>query len=145
MGKWTDEAKRMLPFIRQGVQKLSDQDALQIKTIYPTWESLVEIGNVKSAAGYKFSYGDDLYKCVNSDPTFSAEWIPGNGTESLYIRIDETHTGTYEDPIPYNGNMELISGKYYSQSGVIYVCIRDTVNPVYNALSDLIGIYVEVA
>ena len=50
-----------------------------------------------------------------------------------------------EDPIPYNGNMALESGKYYLQNSKIYRCTRDTVNPVYNALSELVGLYVEEA
>ena len=32
---------------------------------------------------------------------------------------------------------------YYLQDSVIYLCTRDTVNPVYNPLADLVGIYVE--
>ena len=48
------------------------------------------------------------------------------------------------NPIPYSGNMALISGKYYAQDGVTYRCTRDTVNPVYAALKDLVGLYVEV-
>ena len=39
--------------------------------------------------------------------------------------------------------MALESGKYYSQNSKIYRCTRDTVNPVYNALSELVGLYVE--
>lgn len=31
----------------------------------------------------------------------------------------------------------------YSQDGVTYLCSRDTVNPVYNPLRELVGIYVE--
>ena len=31
------------------------------------------------------------------------------------------------------------------QDGKIYRCIRDTGNPVYNALSELVGLYVEEA
>lgn len=34
------------------------------------------------------------------------------------------------------------TGKYYSQSGKTYLCNRDTGNPVYNTLADLVGIYV---
>ena len=49
----------------------------------------------------------------------------------------------YENGI-YDSNMALESGKYYTQSGMTYLCSRDTVNPVYNALSELVGIYVEV-
>lgn len=42
------------------------------------------------------------------------------------------------------GVLALVSGTYYSQGGVIYRCTRDTGNPVYNALSELVGLYVEV-
>lgn len=57
---------------------------------------------------------------------------------------DEEHDGAKYDPIPYEGNMELYAGKYYTQDGVLYRGTRDTSNPVYNALSELVGLYVEV-
>ena len=41
--------------------------------------------------------------------------------------------------------MALENGKYYIQDGVTYLCNRDTGNPVYNALSELVGLYVEIA
>ena len=40
--------------------------------------------------------------------------------------------------------MALENGKYYSQDGTTYLCNRDTVNPVYNPLRELVGIYVEI-
>ena len=63
---------------------------------------------------------------------------------ALYTVIDVAHSGTQDDPIPYNGNMALQSGKYYTQNNILYLCNRDTVNPVYNALAELVGLYVEV-
>ena len=44
-----------------------------------------------------------------------------------------------------HGNMALENGKYYMHDGVIYKCVRDTGAPVYNALNELVGIYVETA
>lgn len=38
--------------------------------------------------------------------------------------------------------MALTAGLYYVQEWVVYLCIRGTVNPVYNALADLVGLYV---
>ena len=35
------------------------------------------------------------------------------------------------------------TGKYYIQDYVIYLCAYDTVNPVYNPLAELVGLYVE--
>ena len=56
----------------------------------------------------------------------------------------EEYAGIKHDPIPYDGNMALESGKYYIQDDVVYLCNRDTSQPVYNALSELVELYVEV-
>ena len=138
-------ARNLRPYIEQAAQSLSDADGLKAKALYPRWEALVKKGSVTAEAGYRFTYNGDLYKCTRKNPTFQSDWVPGNGTAALYIRIDESHVGTLDDPIPYSGNMILESGKYYIQDYVIYKCTRDTVNPVYNALADLIGLYVEKA
>lgn len=97
-----------------------------------------------NAAGDKLVSSGKLYKVLQAH-TSQSTWVPGAaGTESLYARIDEEHDGTKYDPIPYEGNMALKNGKYYTQGGVLYRCTRDTGNPVYHSLSELVGIYVEV-
>ena len=58
-------------------------------------------------------------------------------------RLTMRNWRTPTDPIPYSGNMALESGKYYIQDYTIYLCTRDTGNPVYNPLADLVGLYVE--
>ena len=143
MGKWTDEAKRIRPYIQKGAQTLDDAEALAIRTVYAKWEELL---GVTVAQGFKFQHGDKLYKTMQPSYTFTETYVPGTqGTESLFEVIDETHAGTIDDPIPYDGNMALEQGKYYTQDGKVYLCTRDTVNPVYNALSELVGLYVEEA
>lgn len=124
-------------------QSLDNAQALTVKAIYPQWDEVIG-QTVKQ--GFKFLYGDALYKVIQPDGlTIQEQYIPGEGTESLYAVINETNAGTQEDPIPYNGNMALENGKYYSQGGVIYLCNRDTEIPVYQALKDLVGLYVTVA
>lgn len=123
-------------------QSLTDEQALTVKAIYPLWEKIIGQTVRKD---YKFQYADKLYKTIQDSLLIQEQYIPGEGTESLYAVIDETHAGTKEDPIPYDGNMELENGKYYSQDGVIYLCNRDTEIPVYQDLKDLVGIYEEVA
>lgn len=135
--------QNLRPYIEEAAQLLPDAKGLKAKALYPRWEALVKKGSVTAEAGYRFVYNGDLYKCVNANPTFQADWIPGNGTAALYVRIDESHVGTLDDPIPYSGNMTLESGKYYIQDYMIYLCNRDTGNPVYNPLAELVGLYVE--
>ena len=138
-----DEVAAML--VRQQINTLtvSDQTALRMRRYYPTFAELV---GQTVTQGTKFRVDDsedaDLYKTIQPELTIQAHYPPGVGTESLYTRIDEAHDGTKYDPIPYDGNMALESGKYYTQSGMTYLCSRDTVNPVYNALSELVGLYV---
>ena len=136
-------ARKLRPYIEQAAQSLPDADGLKAKALYPRWEVLVKKGSVTAESGYRFTYGGELYKCINANPTFQSDWVPGNGTAALYVRIDESHVGTLDDPIPYSGNMILESGKYYIQDHVIYLCNRDTGNPVYNPLAELVGLYVE--
>ena len=135
------EVQEML--VRQQINTLTvdDQTALRMLEFYPEWNCL--IGQTVDKAEYKFQHNGKLYKTIPANHTFQADWVPGVGTESIYVRIDEAHDGTKYDPIPYDGNMALESGKHYTQSGMTYLCSRDTVNPVYNALSELVGIYVE--
>lgn len=118
----------------------SDLDALAVKDIYPAWDSL--IGQTVNA-DFKLTHDGKLYKVIQAH-TVQTDWIPGVGTESLYTVIDEGHAGAEDDPIPYDGNMELFEGLYYVQNGVTYRCTRNSGQPVYHALSDLVGLYVEV-
>ena len=60
-------------------------------------------------------------------------------------RVDEEHAGTKDDPIPYAPPMEIFKDKYYTQSKVLYKCIRDSGQPLSHNLSDLVGNYVEKA
>ena len=132
-----DEVAAML--VRQQINTLAvdDQTALRMLEFYPEWEA-----GQSYTTGYKAQRGGKLWRCLQAH-TAQTGWEPENAA-SLWEQICESHDGTKYDPIPYNGNMALESGKYYIQGGVTYLCNRDTVNPVYNALSELVGIYVEV-
>lgn len=134
------EVSRLM--IAQQINTLSvdDNTALRMKGFYPEWSA-----GQAYAAGYKVQYNGKLWRCKDPGHTSQAGWEPSINTASLWEEICESHDGTLEDPIPYSGNMALENGKYYIQDGVIYKCVRDTGTPIYNALSELVGIYVETA
>lgn len=118
--------------------EVDDNTALRMKQFYPTFESIV---GQKVKQGFRFRHGDYLWATVK-ELTIQSHYAPGVGMESLYTKVNETHAGTLEDPIPYDGNMALENGKHYSQFSTIYLCNRDTVNPVHHKLDELVGQYV---
>ena len=115
---------------------VDDNTALRMMGYYPEWAAGADY-----TVGYKVQYQDRLWRCRQAHSSIVG-WEPPN-VASLWEQVCESHTGAEDDPIPYEGNMALVSGLYYIQDGVWYRCIRDTGNPVYHRLEDLVGVYVE--
>lgn len=98
---------------------LTASEALQVKDRYPEWKTGI---NVKTGERYRVE--DVLWECVKGHLT-QDNWKPSTATLSLWKRVDaEEHAGTMEDPIPYMQNMALEFNKYYTQDGVLYLCIQ---------------------
>ena len=130
------EVSRMLIAQQINTLTVDDNTALRMVAFYPEWAADTEY-----TIGYKAQRNGKLWRCRQAH-TSQTGWEPENAA-SLWTEICESHAGTLDDPIPYSGNMALESGKYYMQDGKVYRCTRDTGNPVYNALSELVGLYVE--
>lgn len=134
-----EKVKSYRKLIEKAVQTLSDEESLKCVTLYEKWSP----DSVAYTIGKKVRHNGKLYK-VKQAHTSQADWSPDIAV-SLFDLINETNAGTKADPIPYSAGMALENGKYYSESGIVYLCNRDTGIAVYNKLSELVGIYVEVA
>ena len=119
---------------------LTDEESLQVIDWFPAWKA-----NVELKTGEKISYNGKLYEILQ-DHTSQDGWEPSINTASLFKEVAINNTfGTKDNPIEYNNNMALESGKYYIQNNIKYLCTRDTGTAVYNDLAALIDIYVIVA
>lgn len=127
--------------LKINTMELTDNDALTVKLLYPKWETFIDKSLSK---GMRVLYDNKLYNVRQEINPVLEIYPPSIDTAALYEEIAYQHEGTLNDPIPYNNNMELFNGKYYTQSGVIYLCNRDTEQPVYHNLADLVGLYVQV-
>ena len=132
------EAMRLRKVIEQAAQSLDDKTALTAISLHPVWTVDTEY-----AVGHKIQYGGKLWRVLQTHNSQTG-WEPENAP-ALWEQINETHSGTADDPIPHSGNMALVNGLYYTQDGVVYLCIRSTGVPVYNDLAELVDIYVEPA
>ena len=131
------EVSRMLITEQINTLAVDDNTALRMREYYPTFDELCDKAYTAEEIGYKFQYGDRLYKTRQAKYKFVSHYPPGVGMESLYEVINETYAGTEDDPIPYSGNMTLEQGKYYMQDGEIYYCKYGSGIPVYAHLSEL--------
>ena len=144
--------KRTDELIKRNIEEmnslnLSAVEALEVKNWYPIWGETERFREGDTiTAGTKMQYGDKLWQALQ-DHTLMGIYPPSIDTASLYKEVTEEddNVGTKDNPIEYNGNMALENGKYYKQYDVVYLCTRDTINPVYADLSGLVGIYVEFA
>lgn len=121
---------------------LTDNQAISVKNLHPEWKEFI---GKSLSTGFRVLHEDALYKVRQDISVVLENQPPSIDTAALYEEINETHDGTKADPIPYNNNMALELGKYYIQDNIIYMCTRDTGQAVYQDLSDLVGIYVQIA
>ena len=118
---------------------LSNKEALDVKEFYPVWSA----DSVQVKKGERYQCDDLLWEVVQ-DHTTQELWKPSIHTVSLWKVVEVEHEGTQEDPIPYTPPMQIYSGKYYTQNGVMYKCTRDSGIALSYDLSALVGTYVTI-
>ncbi len=153
-GDYLDKVDALLAEIpaRINEKQLPAADALKHQSYYPEWGDTNAPMGKEVDASFRLRHGGKLYE-VRQPHTLQEQWEPGaKGVESIYELLQsdyeenpDGHAGTADDPIPYDSNQILEEGKYYTQNGIIYLCTRDSVNPMTHTLAELVGHYVEVA
>ena len=120
---------------------ITDEDALKRPLLVYEWDTYI---GKSLKTGQIVSYKSKLYRVRQDISTVIEGWAPQLSTASLYEVIEVASAGTINDPIPYTPPMEIFNGKYYTQNGVKYKCIRDSQTALSHNLADLVALYVEV-
>ena len=118
-----------------------DQEALAVKCLYKQWEK--QLGRQLEVGEY-IQHNKQLYRVLQQHIA-QANWVPGVGTESLYVIIDKEHSGAENDPIPWKANMECFNGKYYIEDEILYLCVRDSGIALQCKIVDVLGNYFKLA
>ena len=117
--------RNLMAATKAGIQtmNLSNSEIYKVADVLPSWEEYI---GKKMAKGTKFRYNGKPYICIQTVNPILEIYPPSDGTKAIYGLISE-HDGTLADPIPYERNMVLEKGKYYTQFEVLYECITDSI------------------
>lgn len=125
MDKRLQAAEQLRRALQMFCATLTDEQALEVATVYPAWEAGCSYAKGDIVCYGANSTGDpQLYKVVQAH-TSQAEWLPGQGTDSLYdaIGLDE---GGY--PIwsqPSGAHDAYNQGDIVSYNGILYRSLID--------------------
>ena len=123
------------------VEALTDDEAKKVPALFPLWET-----DKAYAVGDRVWYQASLYKCVQAH-TSQSTWNPKDAV-SLWANVSEESQeadGSREHPFAWTSGMTSYNGKYYTENGILYLCTRDSGNPLYFPISSLIGTYFQIA
>ena len=138
--------KEQIIAIRDAMDKagilLNSSQAASLGYLYKPWQAMVDGTFVHYTMGERRRYNGAVYQCRqnhDAQKNYTPDLVP-----ALWELLNVDNAGSATDPIPYSAGMAIENGKYYIENDVIYLCIRDSVNPIYHNLANLIGQYVEV-
>ena len=129
----TQEYAAMLALAKMQVKtlELTDEQAQEMKVLFDEWNG----AGITYKKGEFVRYKDLLYK-VTQDHTSQADWTPDTA-HSLFTPVGKPDEGTKDNPIAWVDGMESEEGKYYTDGGVLYLCIESSGIGLYGKPKDL--------
>lgn len=104
--------------LEKEVQTLSDEEALEVKVLYPEW-----LENVKYSVGYKVRYANVLYK-VLTEHTSQSTWTP-DVSPSLFAKVIVGEGGEILDWVQPDSTNPYMKGDKVRFEGKVYVSVID--------------------
>lgn len=107
---------------------MSNDQILQCVSVLTEWKEFI---GGKMEAKQRFQFNKEAWESRQEIPVVLEGQEPGISTAALYQRIESSHAGTQEDPVPYSPLMTVYKDKYYMQNEVLYLCLEDSGQPLY--------------
>ena len=97
----------------------TDEEALELPDLLPTWEEALAAGK-ELAAGACLTKDGQVYRVVQAVTPQAHQPPDGEGMLAVYRPVSPGHAGTADDPIPWEYGMDCLAGQYFSYEGRIY-------------------------
>lgn len=127
-----DEVVRILANGLLNDIELDDAIARRMTAFYPTFG---DCSGKPFQVGKRLQCEGKLYRALITIPVITSHTYPPYHPEMFY-EIGE-HAGTKEDPIPFQQGMVLYRNKYYTDNDILWWCYWDSLNPVFEPLSNV--------
>lgn len=135
-----DQLRELLLDEYNGRTDITDGDALKRPLLVYPWDSYVGRG---LTGGQIVSHNDRLWRVRQDIASVLGDQPPSLDTAALYGVIEVEADGSVDNPIAYAPPMEISEGRYYTQGGVKYRCVRSSGQELAHDLAELVGTYVE--
>ena len=138
-----DIVNQLKELVSTQVSELPDEQAKKVPALFPLWKDLI---GKTATLNQRVYFNASLYKCIQPHEV-QATWTP-DVSPSLWQNVSEEAQeadGSREHPYQWEQGMTSYNGKYYTEDGVLYLCTRDSGNPLYFPISSLIGTYFQIA
>lgn len=130
-----DEVTPEMKFaIQCAIPLMTNGQIIQCVSVLTEWEKFI---GGKMEANQRFKYKGEPWQSRQEISVVLENQPPAVETAALYERIESSHTGSQEYPIPYSPLMRVYKDKYYTQNDVLYLCIEDSGQPLYADCKDL--------
>lgn len=114
--------------IAYAIPLMTNDQILQCVSVLTEWKEFI---GGKMEANQRFQFNKEAWESRQEIPVVLEGQEPGINTAALYQIIESSHAGTKEDPIPYSQLMCVYKDKYYTENGVLYLCLEDSGQPLY--------------
>ena len=125
MDKRLQAAEQLRRALQMFAATLTDEQAMEVATVYPVWVAgrAYAVGDIISH-GVNSTGDPQLYKVVQAH-TSQAEWLPGQGTDSLYDAIGLDGGGYPIWSQPSGAHDAYNKGDIVSYNGALYRSLID--------------------
>lgn len=130
--------------IAQAGPALPDEVVLGFAGVLREWGAVLASGSAL-AQDEPFTHEGQVYRAVTAVTPQSHQVPGGKGMLAVYRPVENTHSGTAGDPIPFRQGLACEAGKHYLDGGVLYLCTRDYDGGTGHNPGQLIGHYFNIA
>ena len=114
--------------------ELTDELALEMSALVPgcffKWYAVLEQGQ-ELPTGQIIDKDGQLYRVMQPGTPQAHQEPGGEGMLAIYRPIDQEHSGTLDDPIPWVYGIDCTTGLHYSYEGNTYLCKGDMIPCVW--------------